>query len=132
MTAAHISGPLRSVPPSCVGIIGCGAARVSAHVRGPATVVVVEGEIDIRNSDALGTAIRRLCPLATPLVLDLRPIAFIGVPGFRELLAFAGECDRAQISWYVVAGDALRPLLRVFADHGLPVVDSSGPARGSA
>jgi hypothetical protein len=36
------------------------------------------------------------------------------------------------MAWHLVAGEALRPLLRVFADHGLPLVDSTGQASSSA
>jgi hypothetical protein len=132
MTAAHISAPLRSVPASCAGIIDCGGARISAHVRGPATVLVVHGDIDVCNSGLVGAAIRRLSPPSAPIVLDLRATDFIGLSGFRELLTFADECDRTKVALHVVPGVALRPLLRVFADHGLPVVDANCPAGDSA
>ena len=132
MTTAHISVPLRSVPASCAGTVDCRGARVSAHVRGPATVLVVHGDIDVCNSGLVGAAIRRLSPPSAQIVLDLRATDFIGLSGFRELLAFADECDRTKVALHVVPGVALRPLLRVFADHGLPVVDANRPATDSA
>lgn len=132
MTAAQNSGPLRSVPSSCIGVIDCVGARVSAHVRGPATVVAVEGEVDLCNSDLLAAAIRRLSGSAGSVVLDMRATDFIGVSGFRELLAFAEECERARLGLHVVPGEALAPLLRVFTDHRLPVVDPDLPATDSA
>ncbi|WKG03468.1 STAS domain-containing protein [Mycolicibacterium sp. HK-90] len=131
MTAVHYSGRLRPVRSSDIGVIDCSGARVCAHVRGPATVLVVEGEIDICNSDRLVAAIRRLNRPGIPFVLDLRAVDFMSVSGFRELLAFADECDRTHAAWHVVPGDALRPLLRIFADHRLPVVGTGGPAAGS-
>ncbi|AIY49907.2 STAS domain-containing protein [Mycolicibacterium fortuitum] len=131
MTAVHYSDRLRSVCSSDTAVIDCAGARVSAHIRGPATVLVVEGEIDMCNADRLVAAIRRLNQPGTPFVLDLRAVDFMAVSGFRELLAFADECNQAHVGWHVVAGTALRPLLRVFPDHQLPVVGSSGPAAGS-
>ncbi len=64
-------------------------------------------------------------------MLDLRSVDFMSVKGFRELLAFADECDRTHAVWHVVAGYALRPLLRVFEDHRLPVVGVGGLTAGS-
>jgi anti-anti-sigma factor len=131
MTAAHYPGRLRPVRSSDAGVIDCAGARVSAHMRGPATVLVVEGEVDFCNSDRLVAAIRRLTRPGIPFVLDLRSVDFMSVKGFRELLAFADECDRTHVVWHVVAGYALRPLLRVFEDHRLPVVGVGGLTAGS-
>lgn len=127
---SHYSDRLRPVCPSGTAAIDCAGARVSAHLRGPATVLVVEGEIDICNADRVVAGIRRLNRAGTPFVLDLRAVDFMSVSGFRELLAFADECRQGYAAWHVVAGNAVRPLLRVFADHGLPVVGSTGPAVG--
>ncbi|CRZ17354.1 STAS domain-containing protein [Mycolicibacterium neworleansense] len=131
MTAVHHPGRLRPVRSPDAGVIDCAGARVSAHIRGPATVLVVEGEVDICNADRLAAAIRRLARPGNPFVLDLRSVDFMAVEGFRVLLAFADECHRAHVSWHVVAGPALRPLLRVFADHHLPVVGAAGLTAGS-
>ena len=131
MTAVHYADRLRPVRSSDTTVVDCAGARVSAHIRGPATVLVVEGEIDICNADRLIAAIRRLIQPGTPFVLDLRAVDFMAVSGFRELLAFADECNRGHAAWHVVAGSALRPLLKVFADHHLPVVGLTGATAGS-
>lgn len=132
MTATHYYPDwLRPVRSTDTAVIDCAGARVSAHVRGPATVLVVEGEIDICNSGRLVAAIRRLVHTGTPFVLDLRAVDFMAVSGFRDLMAFTDECHQARVGWHVVAGHALRPLLRVFADHQLPVVGEAGPTASS-
>ncbi|MED5816410.1 STAS domain-containing protein [Mycolicibacterium sp. 050232] len=132
MAVAHyFPDRLRPVRSTDSAVIDCAGARVSAYVRGPATVLVVEGEIDICNAEQLVAAIRRLTGLDAPFVLDLRAVDFMAVSGFRELLQFAADCDSAHVGWHVVAGEALRPLLRVFADHHLPVVGSTGRAASS-
>lgn len=94
-------------------------------------MLVVEGEVDICNAERLVAAVRGLIRPGTPFVLDLRAVDFMAVSGFRELMAFADDCDRAHVGWHVVAGGALRPLLRVFADHHLPIVGGSRPAASS-
>ncbi len=131
MAAVHYADRLRPVRSSDTAVIDCAGARVSAHIRGPATVLVVEGEIDICNADRLIAAIRRLNLPETPFVLDLRAVDFMAVSGFRELLAFADECNQQRVAWHVVPGSALRPLLKVFADHHLPVVGLEGATAGS-
>lgn len=122
---------LRPVRSTDSAVVDCAGARVSAHARGPATVLVVEGEVDICNAERLVAAVRGLIRPGTPFVLDLRAVDFMAVSGFRELMAFADDCDRAHVGWHVVAGDALRPLLRVFADHHLPIVGGTRPAASS-
>lgn len=131
MTAVHYADRLRPVRSTETTVVDCAGARVSAHIRGPATVLMVEGDIDICNADRLIAAIRRLNQPGTPFVLDLRAVDFMAVSGFRELLAFADECNQGRVAWHVVAGSALRPLLKVFADHHLPVVGLTGAAAGS-
>ncbi|MGV0781190.1 STAS domain-containing protein [Mycolicibacterium sp. XJ775] len=131
MTAVHYADRLRPVRSSDTAVVDCAGARVSAHIRGPATVLVVEGEIDICNADRLIAAIRRLIQPGTPFVLDLRAVDFMAISGFRELLAFADECNQKCAAWHVVVGSALRPLLKVFADHHLPVVGLTGATAGS-
>ncbi len=131
MTLAHYSDRLRPVRSSDTCVIDCAGARVCAYVRGPATVLAVEGEIDICNSDRLIAAIRRLQQPGIAFILDLRAVGFMSVSGFRDLLAFAHECARAHLAWHVVTGDAIRPLLRVIPDHQLPVVGVADPTVGS-
>lgn len=44
MTAVHYADRLRPVRSSDTTVVDCAGARVSAHIRGPATVLVVEGK----------------------------------------------------------------------------------------
>ncbi len=116
---------LREGPPAGIGYaIDCAGARLSVHARSLATVLTVEGEIDASNSDRLADAVNHFSALETPLVVDISGLLFIGVTGFRALIAFDEERDRSGLLWALVTGDALRPFLRVVADHQLPVTSS--------
>lgn len=98
------------------------------RARSLATVLCVEGEIDASNADRLADAINHFSVLETPLVVDLSGLDFIGVSGFHALIAFDEERECAGLLWAVVVGDALRPFLRVVADHQLPVASSVAAA----
>ncbi|PRI16597.1 hypothetical protein B2J96_05520 [Mycobacterium shigaense] len=105
-------------------MIDCGAARLHVHTRSTATVLRLEGEVDVSNADLVGAAIGRFCRLNAPLVLDLSQLGFLGIAGFRMLLVLNDENRAAKRHCSVVGGSALRLLTRVFIDHGLPVIAS--------
>ncbi|SPM32430.1 stas domain-containing protein [Mycobacterium rhizamassiliense] len=109
-------------------LIDCGAAQLHVHARGTATVLRLEGDIDVSNANLIGQAIRRFCRLNAPLILDVSHLDFLGVAGLRMLLTLNQEIRHADLHCSVVGGAALRHLTRVFIDHGLPIVDSVSEA----
>jgi anti-anti-sigma factor len=111
-------------------LIDCGAAQLHVHARGTATVLRLDGEVDVSNANLIGQAVRRFCRLNAPLILDLSHLGFLGVAGFRMLLSLNEECRQADLHCSVVGGAALRLLTRVFVDHGLVIVDSVSEAMG--
>jgi anti-sigma B factor antagonist len=99
-------------------------ARLFVYARSLGTILRVDGEIDASNSNDVAEAIRRFARLKTPLILDLSHLDFLSIDGFRALLTLNDEHQRARVHCSVVPGAAMRPLLRIIIEHGLPVVES--------
>lgn len=105
-------------------VIHCEGAQLSVSARGLATIIGIEGAVDASNAICVATEIRQCARLKMPVIIDLRRLGFLGLAGFRELLAFNNECRKARRHCSVVGGIAVRPLLRLVGDHGLTVTDS--------
>lgn len=109
-------------------MIDCAGARVCVHARSLATVLRVDGEIDAANAGRLAQAIRRYSRLKAPLILDLSHLDFLGIAGFRVLLALNEEHQNDELLCHVVMGAAVRRLTHILADRDLPIVDSVSEA----
>jgi hypothetical protein len=72
--------------------------------------------------------IRRFARLKTPLILDLTRLDFLSIDGFRALMVLNHDHQQARVHCSVVAGAAMRPLLHIVKDHGLPVMGSVAEA----
>ncbi len=105
-------------------VIDCAGAHLHVHARSASTVLRVDGEIDMANAALVAQAIRGFARLNAPLILDLSHLNFLGIAGFRLLLALNREHQQARLHYGIVNGDALRRLTRVLPDHGLPIVES--------
>jgi anti-anti-sigma factor len=103
-------------------------AQLYVYARSLGTVLRVDGEIDASNAKDLAQTIRRFARLKTPLILDLSHLDFLSLDGFRALLVLNHEHQQARVHCSVVAGTAMRPLLHIVNDHGLPVVGSVAEA----
>lgn len=101
-----------------------GRAHLFVYARNLGALLRVDGEIDASNADELTQAIRKFARLKTPLVLDLSHLRFVSVAGFRALLVLNDELRRACVHSSVVAGVAIRPLLRIVHHNGLPIAGS--------
>ncbi|OBK15779.1 hypothetical protein A5636_05120 [Mycobacterium asiaticum] len=94
------------------------------YARSLGIVLRVDGEIDSFNAGRIASEIRRFNRVKSPLILDLSNLEFLGIDGFQELLALNHEYRAAGLYCSVVAGLAMRPLLRIVTEHGLPLVHS--------
>jgi anti-anti-sigma factor len=103
-------------------------ARLYVHARSLGTVLRVDGEIDGSNANQVTQTLRRFARLKTPLIFDLSDLDFLSLDGFRALLVLNHEHQQARVHCSVVAGGAMRPLLHIVNDHGLPVVGSVAEA----
>lgn len=99
-------------------------AHLFVYARNLGTVLRVDGEIDASNAKDLTQEIRNFARLKTPLVLDLSHLRFVSVEGFRSLLFLNDELRKARVYCGVVGGAAVRPLLRIVHDNGLPIAGS--------
>lgn len=129
MTAHHFTNSTHPGRPDHYRYMAAfNGARLYVFARSLGTVLRVDGEIDASNADNVAHAIRQFARLKTPLVLDLSHLEFLSTDGFRALLALNHENQRSRVHCSVVAGAALRPLLRIVTEHGLPVVGSVAEA----
>jgi anti-anti-sigma factor len=103
-------------------------AQLYVYARSLGTILRVDGEIDASNANDVAEAIRGFAMLKTPLILDVSHLDFLSVAGFRALLVLNDEYRRARVHCSVVTGAAMRPLLHIVKDHGLPVVGSVAEA----
>jgi anti-anti-sigma regulatory factor len=101
-------------------VVDCAGAQLAVDDCGPGILLRVDGEIDAANARLVGQAIGHFSRLKVPMILDVSHVEFLGVSGFRALLVVG----RQRQPFCVVAGTALRRLMRIVTDTGLPVVDS--------
>jgi anti-anti-sigma factor len=120
--------PDRIQPDRCRHTVDFNGARLYVYARSLATVLRVDGEIDASNANNIANAIGRLARLKTPLILDLSHLEFLSVDGFRALLVFYRAQQEARVHCSVVAGAAMRPLLRIVGEHSLPTTGSVAEA----
>lgn len=120
--------PDQSQPAGCRYMADFNGARLYVYARSLGTVLRVDGEIDASNATHVAQAIRRFARLKTPLILDLSHLEFLSIEGFRALLVLNREHHEARMHCSVVTGAAIRPLLHIVTDHGLPVVGSVAEA----
>ena len=111
-------------PARCRYMADFAGAQLYVCARSLGTLLRVEGEIDASNAEDVTQGIRRFARLKTPLVLDLCDLSFLSVEGFRAVLVLNRELQHSRVHCSVVAGEAMRPLLRIVTDNGLPVVGS--------
>ncbi|WP_082956112.1 STAS domain-containing protein [Mycobacterium sp. E3339] len=104
--------------------IDCAAAQIHVHARSTATILRIVGEVDASNTGLVTEAIRGFSRLKAPLILDLTGLDFLAGSGLRALLVLNEEHRKAQLRCWVVGGAALRRLMRVLPDHGLPIAES--------
>ncbi|WP_338133579.1 STAS domain-containing protein [Mycobacterium kansasii] len=114
--------------PRCRYVVDCAGARLCVYARSLATIVRIDGEIDASNAERIAHEIRRFARVKAPLILDLSHLDFLSVDGFRALLVLNHEHHKAGLHCSVIAGPAIRPLLRIVINHGLPVADSIAEA----
>lgn len=126
MNSAHVAHPTDELARRRRrrNTIDCAGARLRVTARSLATVLSLEGDIDLTNAGRLVTAVQRFAKLGVPLVVDCSRTEFIGLAGFRALLVLDQDFHRCGLQWCVVSGAAMRPLLRVSANHGLPLAES--------
>jgi anti-anti-sigma factor len=108
----------------------CGRAAFKVHhLTAERVRIVVTGDIDATNRQALGRFVERHIRVSQQLVLDLSKIDFFGSRGFTALHYVSVHCARRDADWMIVGNRAVRRILRVCDSEGeLPVVDDLSAA----
>ncbi|BBZ30260.1 hypothetical protein MMAD_45550 [Mycolicibacterium madagascariense] len=100
-----------------------GRAGVTA-VRAPRSLVLcVHGEVDASNAGRLAGYVERHVAIAGTLVLDTSTVDFFGAPALAVLHRVDHGCARNGVRWRLVAGPALRRVMRACGTTGLPQSD---------
>jgi anti-anti-sigma factor len=98
--------------PSSIGVgEQWGKASVTAALM-PAVVVSVRGEVDASNAARLADYVERHVAIAEALVVDTTAVDFFGAPALAALHRVDRCCAVSGVSWRLVAGPALRRVLR--------------------
>ena len=101
-----------------------GRACANASVTSNYVIIAVEGELDASNTAQLSSYIERHQFLADRLYLDLREVTFCATAGLAALYRVKHQRDEQGGYWRLVAGPAVRKLLRVCNAGGLPQLDN--------
>ena len=99
--------------------------RASASVAlEPAVVVTIRGDVDASNASRLADYLERHVAIAQALVVDAVAVDFFGAPVMATLHGVDRCCAAVGISWRLVAGPAVRRVMRVCDSTDLPRSES--------
>lgn len=101
--------------------VDCGGAQVRAHYRHLATVVTVQGEIDVINVDRVRAYVRRFLLGTDPVVLDLSEMGHFAPVGVGFLCRLDDDCRIAGVEWRLVPSPAVIELLGDEAGAMFPI-----------
>lgn len=107
-----------------------GRAAFEIHHLTPERVwVVVTGDVDATNRQALGYFVQQRIRVSHQLVLDLSVVDFFGSQAFSALHFVGVHCTRRDVEWAIVGNRAVQRITRICDPGGeLPVVDNLGAA----
>ena len=112
VTATEFTPPV--VAPSVAASSRVRMPRLATRWLDSATaVIVVEGEVDAANADAVGDYAAGVSSRGRQLVLDLSRLDFFGVEGFSVLRTVGAQCAANGVQWVVVPGPAVARVLRL-------------------
>ncbi|MDT5079812.1 MAG: hypothetical protein QOJ80_4449 [Mycobacterium sp.] len=101
-----------------------GRASANASLTSNCVLIAVVGELDASNTPQLSSYIERHQFIADRLYLDLREVTFFATAGLAVLYRVKHEREEHGAPWRLVAGPAVRKLLRVCNAGGLPRLDN--------
>jgi anti-anti-sigma factor len=111
--------------------IECRGAAVEVRSDGYCTVLTATGEVDAANADIFLTTLARYAAGPCPVIVDLRPLGFLGTVGLRGLLSFNDRCARSGTRWALLGGPTTQRLIGIVRpSRQLPTADSLAEAIG--
>ncbi|GAS91726.1 STAS domain-containing protein [Mycolicibacterium brisbanense] len=103
--------------------INCRGATVEARHENDCIILTATGEVDAANADVFVTSLTRFAAGPRAVIVDLRPMSFIGTLGLRGLQCFDDKCARSGTNWVLLAQPTIRRLLGIVCpDQPLHVV----------
>lgn len=101
-----------------------GGASVMATRTRDSLVVSVHGEVDAGNSARLADYVERHAAIAGSLVVDTSAVEFFGASALAVLHRVDRCCIRGGVGWRLVAGPAVRRVMRVCGTTDLPQAEN--------
>jgi anti-anti-sigma factor len=105
-------------------------ASAQTELVSNAVVITVAGEIDATNSTPLASYIEQRGAVAGRLYLDLRDVTFFATAGLAVLRRLEHQFELIGTRWHLLAGPAVRKVLRICDAGDLPQLDSLDGLRG--
>jgi anti-anti-sigma factor len=101
-----------------------GRGSVQATLASNAVVVFGSGELDASNAPRLYAYVERHAAAADRLYLDLRAVSFFGTAGLAVLRRVEHQIGQSGASWWLLAGPAVRKVLRICNAGDLPQLET--------
>ncbi len=101
-----------------------GMARITATRTHDSLVVSVLGEVDASNAARLADYVERHAAVVGSLVVDTSAVDFYGASALAVLHRVDRCCARGGVGWRLVAGPALRRVMRVCGPTDLPLAEN--------
>jgi anti-anti-sigma factor len=93
--------------------INCGGADIEARHQNDCIILTATGEVDAANADIFVTSLTRFAAGPRAVIVDLRPMSFIGTLGLRGLQCFDDKCSRSGTTWVLLADPAIPRLISI-------------------
>ncbi|OBB99323.1 hypothetical protein A5784_22955 [Mycobacterium sp. 852013-50091_SCH5140682] len=93
--------------------INCGGAAIEARHENACIILTATGEVDAANADIFVTSLTRFAAGPRAVIVDLRPMSFIGTMGLRGLECFDDKCSRSGTIWVLLAQPTIQRLLDI-------------------
>jgi anti-anti-sigma factor len=115
--------------PASIGIAEkWGKAGATAALTSAALVVSVRGEVDASNAGRLADYVERHAAVTGAVVVDTSAVDFFGAPAMGALHRVDRCCAGGGVGWRLVAGPALKRVMRACGTTDLPQAESVASA----
>ena len=108
--------------------LDCGSAQLRAQCRHLATVVTIEGDINVVNVGPIGEYIRRFILAKHHVVLDLSGVDAFDAPCVSLLYVLDEASRAAGVEWTLVAGQAVSERIGDHDEAVFPIARSAQEA----
>ncbi len=97
--------------------VDCDGAQMRALCRQLATVVTVNGDVNIANIDRISDYAKRFILTEKPFVLDLSGVNSFTSEGISLLYGIDEDCHHAGVEWSIIASPPVHRTLRLSGER---------------